>query len=87
MAEAGEELEALKEQGWRVVPAIDSALERGDIDEADVERRRVKTTTLSHPCGKGREAMRLSVAGRTERSHPDTVKIVRRAFWIDAPAR
>lgn len=27
------------------------------------------------------------VAGRTERHHPDTVKLVRRAFWIVAPAR
>jgi SAM-dependent methyltransferase len=27
------------------------------------------------------------VAGRTERPHPDTVRLVRRAFWIVAPAR
>lgn len=30
---APEELEGLKERGWRQVAAIDSALERGDIDE------------------------------------------------------
>jgi SAM-dependent methyltransferase len=27
------------------------------------------------------------VTGRTERVHPDTAKLVRRAFWIDAPAQ
>lgn len=27
------------------------------------------------------------VTGRTERAHPDTAKLVRRAFWIDAPAQ
>jgi trans-aconitate methyltransferase len=27
----------------------------------------------------------FAIAGRTERPHPDTEKLVRRAFWIDAP--
>jgi SAM-dependent methyltransferase len=29
----------------------------------------------------------FTVAGRTERPHPDTRELVRRAFWIDAPRR
>jgi SAM-dependent methyltransferase len=29
----------------------------------------------------------LTIAGRTERPHPDTSELVRRAFWIDAPRR
>jgi hypothetical protein len=26
----------------------------------------------------------FTIAGRTERAHPDTPQLVRRAFWIDA---
>jgi SAM-dependent methyltransferase len=59
------------------VTAPDGRLIVGVFNE-EVEQTSVEQTVVSWG---------FDVAGRTERPHPDTLRLVRRAFWIDATGR
>ncbi len=87
-----EELEGLKERGWRQIAAIDAALERGEIGEDGWHHAMADLIVPVYLAGDNpREtaasAWGFTIAGRTERAHPDTPELVRRAFWIDASPR
>ena len=112
-----DELEGLKERGWRQVAAIDEALARGEIGEDDWHRAMADLIVPAYLAGDNPRAQSghsgdavrwegarrllldavdgeaavsswgLTVVGRTERPHPDTDELVRRACWIDGQAR